>query len=81
MPKPLKNISELPLTTCPLCGTEALSLKAGKRGLLGKKPDAIMCENCTAVFKIDGFFRHTGYFSSILFQTLTHSSTSIFRDG
>ena len=34
MPKVLKNISELPLTTCPLCGTKALSLKAGKRGLL-----------------------------------------------
>jgi hypothetical protein len=61
MPKALKNIAELPLTTCPLCGTEVLSLKVGQRGLLGKKPDAIMCGNCTAIFKIDGFFRHTGY--------------------
>ena len=60
MPKPLKDIVELPLSACPLCGMKELSVKPGKRGLLGKKPDAIACGNCATVFEIDLVFQHTG---------------------
>ena len=63
MTKPSKDIAEIPLAVCPLCGTDDLSVQEGKRGLLGKKPDAIRCGNCAALFKIDKVFQYTRYLS------------------
>jgi hypothetical protein len=54
MPKPLKDITEIPFASCPLCDSTALTVVTGKPTLFGllKKPDAIECGECGAMFKV-----------------------------
>ena len=54
MPKPLKDITEIPFTSCPLCDSTDLTVVTGKPMLFGvlKKPDAIECRECGAMFKV-----------------------------
>ena len=52
IPKPLRDIVELPLDRCPLCENVNLTVAAGKKKLFGliKRPDEIKCQACGALF-------------------------------
>jgi hypothetical protein len=52
MPRPIVDIVEVPFKACPLCASEELIIVTGKRGLYGKKADAIQCQDCHATFKV-----------------------------
>ena len=52
MPKPIKDIVEVPFAACPLCASERLIVVTGKRGLFGKKADTVQCQDCTAILKV-----------------------------
>jgi hypothetical protein len=54
MVKPVRDISALPFTTCPLCKSKDLAIVKGERKLFGKHPDHITCPECTTAFRIDG---------------------------
>lgn len=61
MPKPMKDIAELPLAVCPLCDSDSLTIVKGNKGLLGKKPDTIKCQECAAAFRVDRDKSHVNF--------------------
>jgi hypothetical protein len=49
--QPAKVIAEIPISSCPLCDEQALSIvDRGKKLLLFKNPDVIKCSNCGGTF-------------------------------
>jgi hypothetical protein len=49
--KPMKDIAQIPVPSCPLCGEKALTIaQGGKKFLIWKNPDTVKCSNCGALF-------------------------------
>lgn len=60
--KPMKSIAYIPISECPLCGKQSLTVSVGEKKLLfGKKPDTVVCPNCNAVFHLSQDSTHIRY--------------------
>ena len=53
MTKEKSKLSELPFKSCLLCNARKMEIQRGKRGILRKKPDSILCSGCEAVWFVD----------------------------
>lgn len=61
MTKPMKDVTQIPVSSCPLCSEHNIKIVEGsKKFLIGKNPDSVRCPDCGAIFLLsqDGMSIH-----------------------